>query len=145
MREPSILRHVSVLYRYSQMYFSKRLNPCEIGPGQYPYILRICRYPGISQDGLSEDLVIDKGTTAKAVKLLEAGGYITRKSDLEDKRIHRLVVTEKGERMKTVIDEVLEEWREILWDGFTNEEKMQAENLVKRMAANAAKGIKRTR
>jgi DNA-binding MarR family transcriptional regulator len=137
MREPTILRFVSILYRYSQMRIAKRMKPFGIGPGQYPFILGIRRQPGISQDGLAERLAIDKGTTAKAVKTLERGGFIDRRLDPADKRAYKLYPTKKGEELSAALDAVLLEWREILFSGFSEEERKQAYSLVVRMSENA--------
>lgn len=143
MHELHILRHISVLYRYSQIHIARRLKSFDIGPGQYPFLLRICRQPGINQDDLSEILVIDKGTTAKAVKALKARGYIKKEADPGDRRMRRLFPTDKGENLRALlIGEILVEWREILRQGFSEEEKVQVDDLVARMAANAAKHTK---
>jgi len=142
MREPSILRYVSVLYRYSQIFITKRLKSFDFCSGQYPFILRVARRPGISQDELSEELVIDKGTTAKAIKAMAARGYIRVEADTADKRVHRLYATRKGEEIRDVISGVIDEWREILGKGFSAEENARVDELVRRMSENAAEYIR---
>jgi len=91
----------------------------------------------MNQDGLSERLVIDKGTTAKAVKELESDGFILREADPTDKRTNRLYPTQKGEELKEELDLFLVEWRDVLWKGFSEGEKTQAYYLVEKMAENA--------
>lgn len=137
MQAPTILRYASILYRYSQIYLAGRLKPLRIGVGLYPFMLAICRQPGLNQESLSETLVMDKGTTAKAVKELEDKGCIVRKPDQSDGRINRLYPTPCGDAMRTRIDGFLREWSDMLWRGFSDGERAQSYDLLQRMAANA--------
>lgn len=100
-------------------------------------MLAVCRRPGLNQESLSETLVMDKGTTAKAVKELERAGCIVRKPDQIDGRINRLYPTPCGDAMRTRIDRFLREWNDILWRGFSESERAQSCDLLQRMAANA--------
>ncbi len=61
---------------------------------------------GLSQKKLSEELLIDKTTTAKAIGKLEAEGYVHREVDPTDKRHHRLYLTEAGKEVIPKIEEV---------------------------------------
>jgi len=137
MRAPTILRYVSILYRYSQIYLAGRLKPLHSNVGLYPFIMAICRQPGLNQEELSEILVMDKGTTAKAVKELENKSCVVREPDCSDRRTNRLYTTAHGEALGDELDAFLLEWKEILWKGFSESEKSQSYDLVKRMAANA--------
>ncbi|HUW70319.1 MAG TPA: MarR family winged helix-turn-helix transcriptional regulator [bacterium] len=137
MRTPTILRYVSILYRYSQIYLARRLKPLHSSAGLYPFILAVCRQPGMNQESLSDLLVMDKGTTAKAVKELELKGCIVRKPDQSDRRTNRLYPTTQGEALRDELDVFLLEWKEILWKGFSDSEKTQSYDLMMRMAANA--------
>ncbi|MCX7787018.1 MAG: MarR family winged helix-turn-helix transcriptional regulator [Spirochaetes bacterium] len=140
-REPTILRFVSILYRYSHMYIARKLQPFGLAVGHHPFLLAVSRHPGNSQDAIAEHLVIDKGTTAKAIKALEASGFIHRMVDLKDRRAYKLFVTDKGKKMGAILDKVLLEWQETLFRGFTPSEKQLTMDLVKRMAENAKQMI----
>ncbi|WP_319416387.1 MarR family winged helix-turn-helix transcriptional regulator [Marispirochaeta aestuarii] len=137
MNRPTILRYISILYRFSQIHIAQQLKPHKIGSGQYPFIFSVCRNPGINQDGLSERLLIDKGTTAKAVKILEAGGFLRREQDPADRRVYRLYATPEGEELGKTLESILPLWQELLWKGFSRQEKEQAYSLVQRMSENA--------
>ena len=140
--EPTILRFISILYRYSHMHIARRLQPYGLASGQHPFLLAICRHPGFSQDQLSEHLVIDKGTTAKAVKALEKGGWIERRVDAADRRVYRLFATKQGQELGNRLDDILRQWQEVLFADFTPTEKQEAFDLVKRMAENARNATK---
>lgn len=139
MNEPriSIGRQISLLYRHGQMFAGDRLKEHGIGRGQYIFLNALYHEDGISQEALSDTLRIDKGTTAKAVKKLEQEGYITRRSSPGDKRVNQVKLTEKARVIEPVIRGVLLEWRDILTEGFTVEEKLQIHGLLERMGQNA--------
>lgn len=141
MGGPTVLRYVSMLYRHSQMHVAKSLKGYGIGPGQHSFLLGICAEPGISQEGLSERLAIDKGTTAKAVKALIARGFVSRRRDPDDGRAYRLYPTDSGEALLELVREVLVDWQESLWAGLEPEERRLAFFLTERMAANARKRL----
>jgi len=134
--EYSIARLISILYRYGQGYIGKKLEPLHIGSGQYIFLLALYRHDGISQEELSDHLKIDKATTAKALKRLEEEGYVARSVDAFDKRAYRVFVTPKGMGIKPEVQSALRNWREILSDGLSEEEKDTALKLLKKMVQN---------
>lgn len=96
MEGESFGRYISVIYRHLQILLNYQLKSYGIGSGQYIFISCICENQGISQKELSKLIKIDKATTAKALKKLEDSGYVYRIQDEEDKRYHKLYLTEKG-------------------------------------------------
>lgn len=137
-KKSSIGRFISLLYRYGQMFAGERLKQHGIGKGQYIFLNALYRQEGINQEALSDYLRIDKGTTAKAIKKLEADGYVQRFVSSGDKRSYEIQLTDKGRRLKPVIRTVLLEWRGILTEGFTESEKELAYSLLERMGQNAS-------
>jgi len=140
-QEPTVLRFVSILYRYSHMHIARELQPFGLSSGHHPFLLAVYRHPGNSQDAIAEHLVIDKSTTAKAIKVLEESGFIYRIVDSKDRRAHRVFITEKGKEIGAILDQILLKWQETLFQGFSPEEKRIAKNLVKRMAENAKRKV----
>jgi len=123
------------------MHIARELQPYGLASGHHPFLLAVSRDPGKRQDAIAEHLVIDKGTTAKAIKALEQTGFIRRTVDSEDRRAYRVFITEKGKKMGAILDKVLLEWQETLFQGFSPEEKQRAMDLVKRMAENAKRKV----
>lgn len=134
---PGINKYASILYRISQIYYDEQLAPYHIGSGQQFFLMRIHKHPGISQQELAEKGFYDKGTTARAVKKLEQENYIIRKADENDKRIIRLYVTQKGELLMPIIDQVIADWRGIITEGMSKEEADEIEKGMQRIAQNA--------
>lgn len=133
----SIGRWISILYRYRQNYLSKRLEPFNIGSGQYLFLLVLSKNNGISQEGLSNYLKIDKATTAKAIKKLAKDGYVTRAVDTTDKRAYQVYLTQKGWELLPLIEKYIYDWEKLVTVGFTENESQLLEVLLEKMAQNA--------
>ncbi|MBD0381822.1 MarR family winged helix-turn-helix transcriptional regulator [Paenibacillus sedimenti] len=135
----SIPRWVSLLYRYGQMYIGEHLKHYDIGRGQHIFLNALYKEDGLTQEELADHLKIDKGTTAKALKKLEAQGYITRSVSAKDKRCNEVHLTEKALLIKEDVRKVLTDWRERLTYGLTDEEKQLAHSILEKMGNNAAR------
>lgn len=133
----SIGRWISILHRYRQNYLSKRLEPFNIGSGQYLFLLVLSKNNGISQEGLSNYLKIDKATTAKAIKKLEEEGYVTRAVDTMDKRAYQVYLTQNGWELLPVIEKCINDWEKLVTVGFAENESQLLEGLLEKMAQNA--------
>jgi len=99
--------YISTIYRHMQILVTAALQPYGIGSGQLSFFFAIATIDGISQKKLSEELLIDKTTTAKAVRKLEEEGYVRREVNLSDKRYQRLFLTEAGKEVLPKIEEIL--------------------------------------
>lgn len=137
----SIARWISVLYRYGQSYINKKLEPYNIGSGQYIFLFALYEHDGVSQEELSDHLRIDKTTTAKAIKRLEEEGYVTRSIDSNDKRAYKVFVTQKALDIKTVAQNAHRDWRDILSSGLSEEDKDIVVQLFEKMAENASEYV----
>jgi DNA-binding MarR family transcriptional regulator len=73
--------------------------------------LSIAGKEGLSQKALSEELLIDKTTTAKAIGKLEEEGYVRRETDPADNRYNLLYLTESGREVLPKVQEVLNDVR----------------------------------
>ncbi|MGE5629696.1 MAG: MarR family winged helix-turn-helix transcriptional regulator [Caulobacteraceae bacterium] len=137
----SLGRTISLLYRYGHIYIGRQLEGYEISKGQYIILNALYKKDGISQEEISDYLKIDKGTTAKVIKQLEKGGYITRETSSTDKRLKRIYLTQKALEIKPIIQKTFIGWNKALWNGFTEEEKKLTIGMIERIAENAIKKI----
>ena len=116
-------KYNSILYRLSQAFISAELKEDAIGSGQYPFLLVLYQYDGISQEELSNRLIIDKGTTARAVSKLEAAGYVQRRSDPDDRRLNRVYLTQQGRDVRPKLYETLGKWSEVMLKDLSQDEQ----------------------
>ena len=106
------------------------LNPLE---GR---LIRILMGNCYSQEELGGCLDIDKGRIAKTIFSLEEKGLIRREVNEKNRRQKLVSLTEKGIEMYETIAHIYEEWDDICYEGFTEEERKQSHEFIKRISAN---------
>ncbi|XID93261.1 MarR family winged helix-turn-helix transcriptional regulator [Paenibacillaceae bacterium WGS1546] len=83
-------KYISAINRHMQILIAAELAEFRIGSGQYIFLMAIAGQEPITQKRLSESLLIDKTTTAKAIAKLETDGYMRREPAPADNRYHLL-------------------------------------------------------
>lgn len=138
MQVKLINRTISILYRYNQRFFTQKLAeysmPIEVG--QIPTLIQIYRHPGITQEGISSNAGIDKGTVAHMVKQLEKADIVTRETDSEDRRINHIYATQKGMESKEQLFQIIRELHEILYRGFCDSDIQEVNIMLERIRMN---------
>lgn len=129
-------KYVSAIYRHLQIAIADELAEYKIGSGQYIFLLTIAEREGITQKVLSEELLIDKTTTAKAISKLEAEGYVKRIASPEDQRCNQLYLTEDGYKVVPKVKERLRKLMSIGRQGISDEEYNLLIDLLKRVLTN---------
>ena len=122
---------------------NKELEPYKLGGERYIFLKILYGHDGVNQEELSNLLNIDKATTARAIKKLEKDGYVIKKVLPENRREYKIYLTKKAIDIKPIIDDVLYSWTHILLQKISEEEREQVQQILKKMAHNAAKYIKR--
>lgn len=135
-QEISIGRCISVLYRQSQAFFSKKLHPFKIGSGQYAVLIALQDNDGVTQERLSARIGIDKANITRAVTKLQNEGYIVRRPDSDDKRVWRIYLTNQGKKMLPILEDILNEWYSTLSKGLSEHEFENFAINLKKMADN---------
>ncbi len=139
MTQPEYInRVISYLYRYGQRFLVKKFKeyglPFEVG--QLPFIMQIYRNPGITQEGISANAVMDKGTTARGVKRLEKLGLAARETDLRDRRVNHIYPTPAALEIKDWVFRIIDELHQVLYRGLSEDEIPLAVSLLFRMKDN---------
>ena len=100
-----ILREIGKIYRAINSFSDFLMKSINLEKGQYQFLMRVKENPGINQRDLSTILLVDKTTTAKAVKKLVTKGYIIKKAKQTDKRNLNLYLTNKGKEACIFLDQ----------------------------------------
>ncbi|QAT48838.1 MarR family transcriptional regulator [Caproiciproducens sp. NJN-50] len=133
----SIGKWISVLYRCRKSFAGRTLEPCGIAGCQYLFLLTLNCEDGASQEKISDDLKIDKTTTAKSIKVLEKNGFVTRVTDPGDRRAYQVFLTQKAKEILPRIQEAMAQWDEFIQADLTEEERRLLEGVLAKMAAKA--------
>ena len=70
----SIGRFVSILHRHSQIYINYALKDYDISASEYIFLMHLYHQEGMTQDELSNRILIDKAATARAIHSLIGKG-----------------------------------------------------------------------
>lgn len=131
-----LLREIGKIYRALESMGNVEFKQFELAKGQYAYLVRICENPGIILERLSEMLKIDRATASRAVAKLELSGLIQKESDLENKKILRLIATPKGMELYEVLRAEEEYSHNTALSGITEEEQRVLLELLERIQNN---------
>lgn len=102
------------------MLLNKELNTYGIGSGQYIFLFSIMKKEGLTQKDLSRINHVDKATTAKALKKLEANGFIEILPNQDDKRYKNIYLSQKGKELRPVFRKILGEISNLCLDGISD-------------------------
>lgn len=119
-----------------QILITAELAPYRIGSGQYIFLMAIASRQPVTQKALSEKLLIDKTTTAKAIAKLEAEGYVRREADPADNRYHLLFLTEAGHEVVPKVQEALNRIKSKTRRGISDDEYGLLLTLLKNVLHN---------
>lgn len=100
---------ISDAARLQRTVFDRRVRRLGLTRSQWLVLTRLHRKPGASQSELAEMLEIEKATAGRLIDRLEANGWVVRAPDAADRRINRVYMTEKAERMNRSIRPIAED------------------------------------
>lgn len=129
-------KYISILYRNGGAYISKNLEKSGLGSGQYIFLFSLLKKDGVNQEVLSNELFIDKGTTARALKKLEEEGFVERCICQTDKRANRIYVTDKARQIESEIVDCMRNWREVLLKEISEEDMLTTIRVLSQMVKN---------
>lgn len=135
----NLSQYIGVSYRRSQKFYTQHLKNLEVSSGQYMYIVAICENAGKTQEELSQQLLIDKGTAANVLSQLEANGFLTKTVNPNDRREYNIFPTEKAIAVYPEIVRIQEEWHCKLTEKFSDIERDIFEKLLEKTMNNAVK------
>ena len=90
----------------------------------------------IYQKNVEEYFTIARSTASKVLNLMEQKGLIQRQAVAQDKRLKKIVLTEKAWKIKELMREDSDKMNRILIDGFTDEEVSTLNSYIHRMKEN---------
>lgn len=137
--DSNALRSVGTLSRAIHSKSDFKFKQLGLQKGQYMFLTRVCENYEINLVDLSTMLKVDKATTTKAVKKLIDLGYINKKQNEKDKREYQLTPTRKGVQIYNLLIKEEKKQLDISFDGFTQDEKVEATKLLERMSKNIDK------
>ncbi|WP_094226531.1 MarR family winged helix-turn-helix transcriptional regulator [Methanolobus psychrotolerans] len=127
---------ITIAYRSSFVRLNHKMKELGLSAGQFFVLLMLSHEQGLTHDTLARHLVIDQASITRAVNILENKDFVKRVTDENDRRAVRIYFTEKGEELIPKISIIDSELEEASMTGFTEEEKKQARDLLRRISQN---------
>lgn len=140
---PSFVGNLNRISRCTQMQRGGKLKKYGICGGQVPYLLRLCRYPGLSQEEVARALYVNKSTAARQIANLEKAGYVERRPSPDDRRRLLVYPTQQALDLQPEIREMVENWNAYLLEEFSPEEREMLQDMMSRVNERARAYIER--
>lgn len=137
----SFMRMVNRTSRLAVLYREEKFKSLDLKGMHHAYINNICRNPGITQDALAKQIIINKSNVARQLNYLEKKGYIYREVSPSDARERLVYPTEKALDVLPLVTSTLKEWNEIVMAGLTEEEQHTLLELMEKVFDNATQAI----
>ena len=135
----TFLKNIKMVARSATQFSEEQLAKVSDLKGYHTkYILNVCANPGVSQDALAKAIFVNKSNVARQTVALEEMGYIERRHG-DDKRVSLVYPTRKALEILPVIRGINARWREVITEGFSDEEKKILLSLTERLYNNAVK------
>lgn len=113
---------------------NRQLSDQGLSQGQLFFLLYVGRHPGCSPKELTQGLRMDAGHTTRTLTRLVQDGFLTQEKSSADRRVHRLLLTEKGERAFRFSHELFEQWDKETLQGLSSKERETLMALLSKLA-----------
>lgn len=132
----NIGKYISQLHRKGNVFINRELSKYDLSVGQFMFLLDLYMKDGKNQEEISDNLKIDKGTTARAIKKLEEQGFVIRIKNENDKRSNKIYLTDKAKEIKENVFDILDDWNHKISMILTKEEEKTMKNILKKVCEN---------
>jgi MarR family transcriptional regulator, transcriptional regulator for hemolysin len=113
--------------------FERRVRAFGLTRAQWLIIARLHRRPGLSQSEIADLLEIEKAPAGRLIERMEAKNWLQRRSDDRDRRINRLYLTGKGNRLHAAIWPIAEATVDAALADLSAEERRRLSGLMARV------------
>lgn len=111
--------------------------------GQPPILFMLWERDGLTQKEIAKELKLKPSTVTVMLKRMERAGFLKREPDLQDMRVSRVYLTEKGKIIKKDVEDINLILENDCFSGFTLEEKILLRRFFLQILDNLQKVNKR--
>ena len=131
-----IMKYINRISRCNGVVYANRLRGYGITQCQHPYILLICREPGIPQEKISRELCVNKSSVTRQITLMEEKGLIRRQILNGNRRSFHIFMTEEGKKKQQLVSEAFSEIERKAVEGISKEEMEGFLSVYQKIYAN---------
>lgn len=133
-------RHLGFLVhdvaRLMRLAFDRRVRDLGLTGAQWTVLCQVIRADGQRQIDLANATGMEKAPLGKLLDRLEAGGWILRRSDPDDRRVNRVYKTPKVSPLAEIVTNEAAALFEVALAGFTTPEAQDFLNDIIKVKAN---------
>ena len=132
----SLLSHI---HSITADFLIERLSNCgmtDFASSHGNILFQLSKVPDMTLSELTKKINRDKSTTTVLVRKLEKEGLIHLTENPDDKRSRKISLTEKGKNYNIQTSKMSKELLNTFYKGFSEEEKEQFLNFLKRIETN---------
>lgn len=111
----------------------ERLAEYDLTPAQFDVLAQLSVNSGISQQALSEHLLVTKGNVCGLIDRLEGRGLVERRGDPQDRRLNLLYLTHKGAALAHEVIPAHERFMQAQMEGLDEQEQRHLNALLRRL------------
>lgn len=130
-------RQMEILRRLERQYIRRELCAIGLTVAEGMVLYELGQEGQTRQEDIARCFSVDKGMVARAVARLEGSALVTRQVSDRCRREKVVTLTEAGRRASDSIQEILNRWDRIVYQGFTPEEQSLFNSFLTRMTENA--------
>jgi MarR family transcriptional regulator for hemolysin len=131
--------HAHNMIRTGRQIINNNLRPLGLSSAEGNILLHLLTQDlEMAQEQLVEQLDVSKPAISRTLNSLESKGYVTRQRDPDDKRAHRIRLTEKALEIGPAVEQVYNQVYSLAMQGISQEELDYFVKLFGRMSANFA-------
>lgn len=125
--------------RLMRTVFDRRMRSLGLTRAQWLALTRLHRRPGASQSELADMMEIEKAPAGRIIDRLQDKDWVERRADASDRRINRIYLTERGERMYAAISPIAAATVDDALDNLSQQERDRLIGLMMRVKAALAR------
>jgi DNA-binding MarR family transcriptional regulator len=130
-------RSIALVYRRSQVFLSRELEPLGLSASTYSPLLALYHRDAQSQEEIAHRVGVDKAAVKRAVDKLIEAGYVRREECPDDGRAWRVRLTRKALAARPRVEAVLDRWEALTTAGLSSAGIGGLRKGLKEMASNA--------
>jgi DNA-binding MarR family transcriptional regulator len=132
--------HANNMLRSARQIINENLRPLNLSSAEGNILLHLLTQgQEMGQEQLVEQLDISKPAVSRALDSLETKGYVTRQRDPDDKRAHRVQLTDKALENGPAIEQVYNRVYTLAMQGISQDEFDYFVKLFNRISENFAR------
>jgi MarR family transcriptional regulator, organic hydroperoxide resistance regulator len=108
----------------------QRLAPYGVTPVQYALLKVLWEQDSLSGAELGERLVLDSSTMTGLLDRLEDAGLIKRQADATDRRMNRIVLTDRGRDLQGPLDREMDLMNQDFLAGFSPADRQRLRSIL---------------